>query len=212
MSEKTTENNAVPEAQNDFADFEVTTPKENSEIIVPVKFNKQIVNLNLQQAQELAQKGMKFDMISSDYSALKSLANEEGKNVSEYVARLVSDKKAQRLQEITDKCGGDSEFAERIVNLEKGGEQLRGFDEVKENFPKIKAIEDLPQSVIDAASLKGTLLLDEYLRYLHSQDLAVKQRLQKPKETLEASTGSFTNKSGAQSPETAEFLRGLWQK
>ena len=212
MSENTIENEALPQAENDFTDVEVTTPQAESDIIVPVKFNKQIVNLNLQQAQELAQKGMKFDMISSDYAALKSLANKEGKNVGEYISALMADKTARHLQEITDKCGGDSEFAKHIVALEKEDDQLRGFEELCDNFPKIKTIKDLPQSVVDAATLKGTLLLDEYLRYLHKQDIAVKQSLKKQKETAETSAGYFASKGGAQSPETAEFLRGLWQK
>lgn len=212
MSENIIENEALPEAENDFTDQEFAVPKAESKIIVPVKFNKQIINLSLQQAQELAQKGMKYDMISSDYAALKSLANSEGKNVGEYISALMADNTARRLQEITDKCGGDSEFAEHIISLEKGEELPRGFDEVSENFPKIKSVEDLPQSVVEAANLKGTLLLDEYLRYLHKQDIAVKQSLKKQKQTAETSAGSLANKSGAQSPETAEFLRGLWQK
>ena len=210
MSENVIENKTAPQVEGDFADRN-TTPEE-SQVFVPVKFNKQIINLNLEQAQELAQKGMKFDMISADYSALKSLAAASGKNVGEYIAYLNESEKACRLKEITEKCGGDSEFAEHILSLEKGDGGPRGFDEIAESFPKIKAIEDLPQSVVEAASLKGTLLLDEYLRYLHKQEIAVKESLKKQKETLESSAGSFTNRSGGQTPETAEFLRGLWQK
>lgn len=210
MSENVVKNKTLPQVDGEFAD-EKTLPN-GSEVFVPVKFNKQIMNLNLEQAQELAQKGMKFDMISDDYLALKGLATAKGKNVGEYIKGLIESEKTRRLEEITEKCGGDSEFAEHILKLENGGDSPRGFEEIAESFPKIKAIEDLPQSVVEAASLKGTLLLDEYLRYLHKQEMAMKESLKKQKETLESSAGSFINRSGGITPETAEFLRGLWQK
>ena len=160
----------------------------------------------------MAQKGMKFDAISADYQALKNLALAEGKNVGEYIATLESNNKAQRLKEIAEKCGGDTDFAEHILKSETVDNGPRGLDEVIESFPKIKGLEDLPQSVVDAAALKGTLLLDEYLRYLHLQDVAAAESLKKQKETENSATGLFTNKSGAQSPETVEFLKGLWQR
>ncbi len=212
MSDNIIQNEALPEAVEDFADIKETTPEESSEIFVPIKFNKEILNLSLDKAQELAQKGMKFDMISADYEALKRLAKADGKNVGEFVAWLLANEKSRRLNEITEKCGGDSEFAEHILKLEASEEQPRGFAELKESFPKINSIEDLPQSVVEAATLKGTLLLDEYLRYLHKQDTAIKESIKKQREAQQSAMGSLTNTGGAQSPETAEFLRGLWQK
>ena len=191
-------------------------PSENeqteNEIFVPIKYNKQVLNLKLCEAQELAQKGMKFDTISKDYASLKDLAKGCGKSVGEYIAYLQNEKTANRKTELSEKCG-DEQLIEYILTIEGGNDDsLRGFDELHEYFPKINALEDLPQQVLDNAELKGTLLLDEYLRYLHRQNTAAKDSIYAQKKAAEMATGSFKNRNGNASPETAEFLRGLWQK
>lgn len=190
-----------------------TKPSEQSEIIVPVKFNKQVLNLDLQKAQELAQKGMKFDVIAKDYDELKGLAKAEGKSVGEFIEALKNQKNAIRESEILEKCGGDRQFAEHILQLENGKTaESNGLSELLENFPKIKSLEDLPESVVESSKLKGTLLLDEYLRYLHKQQLAARQSVKNQYKAEQSAMGSLLNKRGNENPEAAEFLRGLWQK
>jgi hypothetical protein len=66
--------------------------------------------------------------------------------------------------------------------------------------------------VVEAAKMKGTLLLDEYLRYLHNQDVLMKNTIKKQRESEQSAMGSMLNMKGAENPETAEFLRGLWHK
>ena len=61
--------------------------------------------------------------------------------------------------------------------LELSDEQREGFHEVKENFPEIKSIEDLPDEVIENAVNSKKPLLDEYLRYRLLQEKAVKEKL-----------------------------------
>ena len=193
--------------------LEDTIPNDNSEIIVPIKYNKEIINLNLEKAQELAQKGMKFDMIQQDYAALKELAVKSGKTVGEYICELKNDIAQKRLNEVTEKCGGDNEFAKYILKLENGNStDIRGFSELLECFPKINTIEDLPESVVEAAKLKGTLLLDEYLRFLYKERLAMNESIKKQNLANQSAMGPFVNRRGGENPETAEFLRGLWQR
>lgn len=209
------ENDVLSETLPEFTDETTkdTIPSDNSEIIIPIKYNKEIINLSLERAQELAQKGMKFDMISEDYEALKELALKSNKNVSEYIAELKNNAALERLNEIIEKCGGDNEFAEHILKLENGNNtDIRGFGELKECFPKITTIEDLPEIVVEAAKLKGTLLLDEYLRFLHKEKLAMNESIKKQNLTNQSTLGPFVNKKGGDNPETAEFLRGLWQR
>ena len=192
---------------------EPNTDSVKDEVVIPVKYNKQVFNLDLEKAQELAQKGMKYDVISKDYDTLKIIARAEVKSVAEFLESIKNEKNSVRENEILLKCGGDKEFAEHILKLENSNpcDRLK-FSEVSENFPKIKTVEDLPQSVVESAKLKGTLLLDEYLRYLHKQQLAIKASVKNQFDAEQSATGSLVNKKGAQSPETAEFLRGLWQK
>ena len=210
MSENITTQEVIPQTDT----LENASPNaQEAQIFVPVKFNKQIINLDLQKAQELAQKGMKFDVISDDYTALKELAASDGKSVSEYISALKEHKMADYKNQILEKCGGNEELAEQILKLEKGDkEEVNGFSELKNSFPSITALEDLPESVVEAAKLKGTLLLDEYLRYLHLQDIAAKSSMKQQKEAKMSALGSLVNRKGGESPETAEFLRGLWQK
>lgn len=214
MSENIVLNDANQSDQENISEECLETkPSEQSEIIVPVKFNKQVLNLDLQKASELAQKGMKFDVIAKDYDELKGLAKAEGKSVGEFIQALKSQKSALRESEILEKCGGDRQFAEHILQLENGKTaENNGLSELLENFPKIKSLEDLPESVVESAQLKGTLLLDEYLRYLHKQQFAARQSVKNQLKAEQSAMGSLLNKRGTQNPEAAEFLRGLWQK
>lgn len=210
MSENICLEKTLPEVEETNADC--TTPQDN-EIFVPVKFNKQVLNLNLEKAQEMAQKGMKFDLISKDYEALKNLAKADGKSVGEFISEIKRQKDYNRQNEILGKCGDDSDFAQYVLNLENAqGEDIKGFAELCENFPQFKNIADLPESVVEAAEMKGTLLLDEYLRYLHNQDTIMKNSIKSQREACEAAMGSMLSKNGGENPETAEFLRGLWSK
>ena len=200
---------AVPQADKNITD---ATQTRESGIFVPIKFNKQVLNLELEKAQELAQKGMKFDLISKDYCALKKLAQAENKSVGDYIATLECQKQTEYQNKILEKCGGDHEFAEHILKLEdKFTDEIKGFSELKENFSQINSLDDLPQSVVEAAKLKGTLLLDEYLRYLHNQELIMKSSIKNQRDARNSAMGPLINKSKGESPEAAEFLRGLWQ-
>jgi hypothetical protein len=208
MSEIINSESALPQAEQFKTDGTLS-----NEVVVPVKFNKQVINLNLEKAQELAQKGMKFDAIAKDYDAIKNLAKADGKSVGEFIADIECQRRNSRQSEILGKCGDDTEFAEYVLALEKGkGDEVKGFDEVMEAFAQIKSLDDLPESVVEAAKMKGTLLLDEYLRYLHNQDVLMKNTIKKQRESEQSAMGSMLNMKGAENPETAEFLRGLWHK
>lgn len=205
---------ASPQAENATDEnIKDTIPETDTEIFIPIKFNKQIMNLDKESAGKLAQKGLKFESISKDYERLKQMAVANGKSVSEFVTELQNRELENKKQQLLEKCGGDESFAEHILELEKGSSaDVRGFDELKEKFPKFKALEDLPESVLENARLKGSLLLDEYLRYKLEQEIAIKNSLSKQQQSKIASTGSQLTRKGNDNPEAAEFLRGLWNK
>ena len=91
-------------------------------------------------------------------------------------------------------------------------EQRESFSEVKENFPEIKSIEDLPDVVIENALSSKRPLLDEFLRYRLLQEKAVKENLSAQENAMKSSVGSQQNKAKGENPEAAEFLKGLWRK
>lgn len=199
------------ETQDEITQDTDTTPEEN-EIIIPVKYNKEIRNLGIKEAASLAQKGMKYEVIQKDYEQLKELAQKENKSVPKFLSDLNEMQIENRKRELTEKCGGDSDFAEHILRLESENfNNSNGFDELKNLFPEIKTLEDLPQKVLENSKIKGTLLLDEFLRYRALQEKREKSLKKSQEKAENLSIGSQINKVGSISPETEQFLKGLWK-
>ena len=188
-----------------------TTPKSDEQVKIPIKFNKETRNLTLEEATTLAQKGLKFESIEKEYNLLKQLALRENKSIPLYIAELDRRYNEEKKQSLTEKCGGNEEIAEHILSLENEKKAGDGFDELTSAFPEIKSKENLPQEVLDNAELKGTLLLDEYLRYLLSQKRNAQTVARKQREGEKSSTGSLINRRDSQTSETEEFLKGLWK-
>ena len=188
-----------------------TTPKSEEPIKIPIKFNKETRDLSLEEATTLAQKGLKFESIEKEYNLLKQLALRENKSIPLYIAELDRRYNEEKKQSLTEKCGGNEELAEHILSLENEKKAGDGFDELTSAFPEIKSKENLPREVLDNAELKGTLLLDEYLRYLLSQKRNAQTVARKQREGEKSSTGSLINRRDSQTSETEEFLKGLWK-
>lgn len=190
-----------------------TDTQDSREITIPVKFNKEIRHIPASKAAELAQKGMKYDLISEEYKTLKDMSLKSGKSVKEFLEDLKVKNYNMRVDELTEKCGGDRAFAQHIANLENSCEtnDNGGLTELQKYFPDFKSEDDLPEEIREAAELKGTRLLDEYLRYLLDKKLNAQQALNTSKMAEKASVGSQINRQGAISPEASQFLKGLWK-
>lgn len=184
---------------------------QSKEIIIPVKFNKETRELTLDEATILAQKGLKFEAIEKDYNALKQLAVNNNRSVPAFIAELINKDRENRKHRLTEKCGGNEELAEHILQLEAGKENDLNLSEVRENFSEIKSLEDLPLEVVESAQIKGTLLLDEYLRHLLKQKRDAQNAIKQQKNAEKAGTGSLLSQKNKQGSYTEEFLRGLWQ-
>lgn len=210
MTEQEIINNDTTISEKDVC-FTDTTPKSDEPIKIPIKFNKETRNLTLEEATTLAQKGLKFESIEKEYNLLKQLALRENKSIPLYIAELDRRYNEEKKQSLTEKCGGNEELAEHILSLENEKKAGDGFDELTSAFPEIKSKENLPREVLDNAELKGTLLLDEYLRYLLSQKRNAQTVARKQREGEKSSTGSLINRRDSQTSETEEFLKGLWK-
>ena len=210
MTEQEIINNDTTISEKDVC-FTDTTPKNDEPIKIPIKFNKETRNLSLEEATTLAQKGLKFESIEKEYNLLKQLALRENKSIPLYIAELDRRYNEEKKQSLTEKCGGNEELAEHILSLENEKKAGDGFDELTSAFPEIKSKENLPREVLDNAELKGTLLLDEYLRYLLSQKRNAQTVARKQREGEKSSTGSLINRRDSQTSETEEFLKGLWK-
>ena len=187
--------------------------KEN-DVMIPIKFNKETKNLTVEEASRLAQLGLKYEAVSKNYDTLKGLAQKENKTVSGFLEEIKKSGVEKRRLELLEKCGQDALLAEHILRLEQKEEiqSDRGFAELQQYFPNIKNPEDLPQRVTENAELKGTLLLDEYLRFCLEEQQRVKEAARLQKNAVNSSIGPQQSRSGAVDPEAAEFLKGIWKR
>lgn len=183
------------------------------EITIPVKFNGEMKNLTVDEASLLAQKGMKFDSIKDDFEQIKKLARTHGKSIPEFIQAMKQNETELRRKELLQKCSGDTELVDKITALEEKASEngYDSFDEVKEFFPKIQNVEALPEQVVENTRLKGTLLLDEYLRYLLAQKRRQEKSIKSQAEAEKLSIGSQFNQNAPVSPESEEFIKGLWK-
>lgn len=184
-----------------------TTPAKGSadSAFLEVKFNKEIRKLTSDEAVTLAQKGMKFDLISANFEKLKELSRLSGKSVGNFLSALECERREKRLKELTEDCGGNEDAARRLLDAETVRDDL---SELRAEFPEISE-EAVPDEVKTAAKEKGTGLLLEYLLYLHRQRTASEQELLRRKETAEKSLGPLSSGTVGETA-CAEFIKGVW--
>ena len=200
---------ALPEAQPIPSAGEAQTiSEESANMTIPVKFNKEIKNLTAAEAATLAQKGLKFQMIEEDFSKLRDLAGRQKMSVPEYISALQKNQAKLRKDEILKEYKESDALAERIVELEKGEEE-DGLEELREFFPTVKSLEDLPRAVVESARLKGENLLNTYLKYRIVKRRQADDERNLERAAKEASIGSL--KSGGDSA-TDDFIKALWGK
>lgn len=213
MEEKVTltENCQPQQTEEVLLPEEATIPADGENGFIEVKFNKEIKKLNLEEAATLAQKGMKFDMISAEFELLKELSKSAGMSPAEYLKGLKNSAEEKRLSELTAKCSGDSELALKILKAESSPSAPDEMDALSTEFPEIKGMEDVPEEVKTAAKIKGTGLLFEYLLYEHRQSLAAREELSRRELAERASLGPLSIGS-ENSAVDAEFLKGIWGK
>lgn len=199
---------------DDAATLEDTTPNDKmQEITVPVKFNKEIRRLSVEQAGNLAQKGLKLDLILPDFERIKQLAAKDGKTVGEFIGTLENQRSLSRRDELLKISGGNEELAEHILELEKNADRndTNGFEELKKNFPRFKDVSELPVEVVENSRLKGSRLLDEYLRYRLFEERSRNEAKKAEEQAALCAVGSQKfGQSETEDPTNAEFLKGLW--
>ena len=81
------------------------------------------------------------------------------------------------------------------------------YDELREYFPTVKSLDDLPRAVVESARLKGENLLNSYLRYRIVRKRQTEKEALAEQNAEQSSVGS--QKSAAGSGDDA-FLKALW--
>ncbi len=212
-----TENNQVnigqetqPQVEPDDTQIPAA-PTDGEEIRVPIKFNKQVKMLDIEEASVLAQKGMKFDMISGDFERIKKLAAADKMSIGEFVTALEKKSEEVRLSALLQRCSGDEELARHIADLEKSNtDEVCGTGELFEQFPEISDLSQLPDEVVGAAQLRGSSVLDEYLRYRRREEIKALREMQSMSDAARSSMGAQSNHAAPDNPERNLFIKALW--
>lgn len=203
--------NSNQSAAENEATIPENLPNENSEPKIPVKFNKEIREITLGEAQSLAQKGMKYDTVCDALERLRKMAAGKGKNVNDYLTMLEQREITAHKNELLGKCSGDEKLVDEILSLQGNKESdFIGLKELMNKVDSIKSIDDIPEPVLLAAKEKGGNLFDEYLRYQFEQNRKVNEadlyRINAEKST----TGPISTGTPVDNAVGIQFLKAIW--
>ncbi len=186
---------------------------ENTEVSgIKLKFNKEIREVPISEAVNLAQKGMKYDKISPDIQKLRSLAEKNGQSISEYISELEKQQLDLHREKLIEECGGNSEIAERILKLEgnENSDTDAQFLLLQKEFPEIESMDSLPEEVLESVEIFGGNLLSAYLLYNHREQLKALKAQQKMNENANITLGSKERFAPTQLGGMQEFIKGIW--
>lgn len=205
-------------------------------VTIPIRYKHEARELTLEQAQDLAQKGMRYDEISPVLDKLRFLAAANDKEVSEMVDALVESQDKKLYDSIMEECYGDEKLAKRLFEVEKAQRQAKyenarqreaageqkaredlakrladEFLELKGEFPDIAEFSGLPKQVVDTAVTKGIALTDAYLRYQHAENKRIAAAKTAQEQAAKAAAGPQSAGVGeTANPAIEAMMAGIW--
>ena len=204
-------------------------------ITIPIQYNHESRELTLEEAQTLAQKGLKFDEVSPTLEKIRFLATANGKSMQEMVDALVESQDKQLYSSILAECDGNESIAQRLFDAEKLKRQTAAesaqkeaaaaqekekadlakrladeFVELQQEFPELAEFSAVPKAVLDAA-VKGKNLTDAYLRYQRAESKKVSAAKATQEQAAKVSAGSQAEGAGETTNPTIDaMLAGVW--
>ncbi len=204
---------------------------------VPVKYNKQYRELTPEEAGIYAQKGMKYDALEPDLAKLKQLAALSGRSLSQVIDGIYRANQELEKQDCMRLAGGNPQAAAELLEARnlKGGRAYEAlleaerkaseteraatgsrladeFIQLQRECPEIGSLDDLPDSVLEAAARKETPLMLEYLLYRRREENSLRRAKEDGAAARTAAAGSLRDLSGdSQSPAFSAMLDGLWK-
>lgn len=229
-----TEQNAEqPSECNELQSEELQDVKQ--EIKIPIKYNKRNIELSVEQASELAQKGMKFDDMRSVMDKLSYLSASTGKSTQKLIDDLFEQKENELSERMREMAGDDEQLFERLLELEHskhekaykrvldGQEQAvkdeinaqneriaTEFIELNKVFPEIDNVNAIPSSTFEIAKENNISLLDAHLRYRHYENLKIERARREQENAADSSAGSQISSAISQDKVEDALLKGIW--
>lgn len=202
-----------------------------------IKFNKQHLSLNREDAVKYAQMGKKYEEMSDTLNTLKYLASQDGISVEELVKNVKDGIEAEVEQHIRDKATIDGELDEEIFNaLMEADKSKRGkayedmlqseqdklakeeeneikklsseFNYLKSQIPELNDFNDVPEDVIQIREDNGISLFDAYLRYAYETGLQVQKQKEQEKKNAVSAIGGVNDNNGDGTYDA--LMRGIW--
>lgn len=232
----TSDNNADDSAVADGDDGAADDTDGNNaggEPVLTVRYNHQDRTLNIAEATELAQKGLKFDSMSEMLNDISYLAAIQDKTPAELIKGYIEAGENLKRRELTEKYGEDNEVVDILMEKFKNENQKKfttvketnkqkeaeaeqslnqriadDFQKMKADFTELTDYASLPLEVKRAA-VNGTPLRYAYLEYKYAQEKAVATAKAQAATAAGKSTGSMATGEGVNSAEN-ELLKGLW--
>lgn len=206
-------------------------------VTIPIQYNHESRELSLEEAQSLAQKGLKFDELSPTLDKIRFLAAANGKSMQEMVDALMESQDRQLYSSILAECDGNEAIAQRLFEAEQAKRQTLydssqkeaaaaqekekadlakrladEFVELQREFPEMAEFAAVPKSVLDMA-VKGVNLTDAYLRYQHSENKKASAAKAAQEQAAKASAGSQAKGAGETTNPTIDaMLAGVWAR
>ena len=210
--------------------------EENNNFVLPVKFNKKIVDLKYDEAVTFAQMGMKYDQISGDLQKLKNHAARSGKSLSEFVAGLEEAEINVIRQQCKETAGGNEEYEQllfdkalkdRDLKLQEYNDTVAAKEKTEqENLeqriadgviaigklnPDIKDVSQIPESVFQLAEEEGISIREAYLLTEFNNRKAVEEAQRAEAAAKQSCSGSLKDDAApAENSADRAFLKGLW--
>lgn len=107
----------------------------------------------------------------------------------------------------------EEEILEQEARAPEEEEPSAGKEEelrlLRQEFPEIRRMEDLPEGARRLAEEKGLPLLDAYLRHLHEEERRVQEEKARRAAAAERSAGSLAAAAVQPHPEQEAFVRAF---
>lgn len=236
-----------PLQQDDNVGGEVQTTGDNGQgegepqddFSLDIKYNKQHIKLNREDAVRFAQMGKKYEEITPMLDTLKYLASQDNITIEELVNNVKDGIEAEIEQHIRDKAtNADGEFDEEIYNAlleadkskrgkayedmlqsEKDRQEKEEQDEIqvlssefnylKSQIPDLQNFDDVPDEVIKLRDENGITLFDAYLRYAYAHGVKVQKEQEQQQLNATSAIGNITPDNSDKGSIDA-LMRGIW--
>lgn len=217
---------------------ETGTGETDAAPFLTVTYLKQQKGLTRDEAQTLAQKGMKWDAFMETHNKLAMLAEGSGyDSVDKLVDALTGSRESMELQKLIGELGeGKEELAKEILRARKA-ERIAKFKPIEQRereadeeaahtreeteaaqlaeltaeMPEYSSMDKIPTAALRMANEKGITLLDAVLRYRYGESKRAQAEAEKQQSAAKASTGSLKGEPEEQDNDISAFTDAFFR-